>query len=177
MVDLSSPRRASGAASGLSRRSVVFGVLGGVAGMTLAGCSDNGDSGDKLPGSPAGLAPDVAVATSALTEIRAVREAASATLARFPENRSTLAPLVGVHRAHEATLVDAVPDRASPSASPAPYRVPRKREKALSVLATREQRLHTTLDGLALRAESGQFARLLASMGAAIHQRLAGWQP
>ena len=68
-----------------------------------------------------------------------------------------------------------MPERARPSAAPAPYVVPRKREKALPVLATREQRLHDTLDGLALRAQSGQFARLLASMGAALHQRLATW--
>jgi hypothetical protein len=177
VVDLPPPHPTPGTHSRLSRRSVVFGVLGGVAGMAVAGCSDNGDGADKTPGSPAGLTPDVAVATSALTEIRAVREAASATLARFPANRSTLAPLVTLHRAHEATLVDAVPHRASPSARAAPYAVPRKREKALSNLAVREQRLHNTLDALALRAESGQFARLLASMGAALHQRLAGWQP
>jgi hypothetical protein len=71
--------------------------------------------------------------------------------------------------------VNAVPDRASASASPAPYAVPRKREAALRALKIREQRLHTSLDRLALRAQSGDFARLLASMGAAIDQRLAGW--
>ena len=36
-----------------------------------------------------------------------------------------------MHRAHEATLVNAVPDRARTSASPAPYAVPREREAAL----------------------------------------------
>ena len=55
--------------------------------------------------------------------------------------------------------------------------MPRKRAAALRALQAREQRLHTSLDGLALRAQSGDFARLLASMGAAIGQRLAGWVP
>jgi hypothetical protein len=46
---------------------------------------------------------------------------------------------------------------------------------ALRKLGTREQRLHDTLAGLSLRAESGDFARLLASMGAGINQRLTVW--
>ena len=80
-----------------------------------------------------------------------------------------------MHRAHEASLVDAVPDRARPAAAPAPYVVPRKRAVAMRKLETREQRLHDTLAGLSLRAESGDFARLLASMGAGINQRLTVW--
>ena len=64
---------------------------------------------------------------------------------------------------------------ASTSAAPAPYAVPRNRDKAVKALEVHEQKLHDTLDGLALRAQSGQFARLLASMGAAVHQRLAEW--
>jgi hypothetical protein len=42
-------------------------------------------------------------------------------------------------------------------------------------LAVAEGALHAALDELALRAESGDFARLLASMGAGIAQQLAGW--
>jgi hypothetical protein len=53
--------------------------------------------------------------------------------------------------------------------------VPRKRATALRRLSHREQHLHDTLDALALRAQSGDFARLLASMGAGIGQRLAVW--
>jgi hypothetical protein len=153
---------------------VVAGALGCVAAGALAACSDDSTTTEpRRP--PAGLAPDVAIATSALAEIRAVRAAASATLARHPVGRPTLAPLIRVHRAHEAALVDAVPDRATTTARPARYVVPRKRGKALTRLAAREQRLHDRLDALALQAQSGQFARLLASMGAAVHQRLATW--
>jgi hypothetical protein len=54
--------------------------------------------------------------------------------------------------------------------------VPHRRDRAVSALAVREQRLHDRLDQLAVRAQSGQFARLLASMGAALHQRLAVWE-
>jgi len=158
-----------------SRRALVLGGVAGAAGVVLTACSSDPDPGSREPASPGGLTPDVAVATRALAEIQAVREAVAATVARFPASRPEIGSLVALHRAHEATLVDAVPERARPSTAPAPYAVPRKREKALSVLATREQRLHDTLDGLAMRAQSGQFARLLASMGSSIHQRLATW--
>lgn len=173
MADVSPPR--SGA--GLTRRTVLAGVVGGLGALSVAACS-NGDSPDTAaPRSSAGVTPDVAVATAALAEIRAMREAVSATLKKFPITRSVLGSLVTLHQAHEATLVDAVPRQAAASATPAPYTVPRHRQKALATLATREQRLHDSLGTLALRAESGQFARLLASMGAALTQRLVEWQP
>jgi hypothetical protein len=154
---------------------VVAAGLGSVAALALVGCSTDPEPGSRQPAAPAGLAPDVAVATRALAEIRAVREAVAGTLARFPATRATIGSLMALHRAHEATLVDAVPDRAEPSSGPKPYAVPRNRDKALAALAVREQRLHDTLDRLAVRAQSGQFARLLASMGAAVHQRVAAW--
>ena len=116
------------------------------------------------------------MATTALAEIRAVRVAVTSTAVPVPaQHRSQLASLVQMHQAHEESLADAVPARARTSATPAPYVVPRKREAALRKLATTEQRLHDTLDGLAVRAQSGDFARLLASMGAAVSQQLAVW--
>lgn len=162
----------------LSRRSLIAVGAVGVAGLVTSACSsgDPVSDDDEAPKPPAQLAPDVAVATSALAEIRAVRTAVDNTLSRFPESRARLAPLGKLHEAHEQSLAKAVPARARPSAAPAPYVVPRKRDVALRNLATREQRLHDTLDGLALRAQSGDFARLLASMGAAIAQQLAVWQ-
>lgn len=173
MADSPAPSSVSARGLGPSRRSVLAAGLAGVGGLVLTACSDDAEPGTRDPASPAGLTPDVAVATQALTEIRAVREAVSATLARFPDSRPTIGPLVAMHRAHEATLADAVPDRARPSTAPAPYAVPARRERAVAKIAAREQRLHDTLDALALRSQSGQFARLLASMGTAVHQRLA----
>jgi hypothetical protein len=136
---------------------------------------NNPVSDNKATPTPAELAPDVAIATRALAEITAVRAAVSGTLSRHPDFRGPLRPLVRMHRAHEKTLVNAVPERARPTTEPAPYAVPRKRKAALSKLARREQRLHDSLDRLALRAQSGDFARLLASMGSATSQRLSVW--
>ncbi len=169
-----------GTPRGPSRRTVIGAGLG-LAGLAVAGCRADGtdDTGTGTPAAtPApepSLEPDVVVATTALAEVRALRQAATGTLTRFPDARATLAPLVALHQAHESALVDAVPERARPSASPAPYRVPRRRGRALSVLAARERGLHDTLGGLAVDAQSGRFARLLASMGAAVQQRLAQW--
>ena len=147
-----------------------------MAALGATGCSvDNPVSEEKRPTPPAELTPDVAVATRALAEITAVRAAVSGTLARYPDERAQLRPLVQMHRAHQVTLVDAVPERARPTARPIPYVVPRRRGAALRKLATREQRLHDSLGLLALRAQSGGFARLLASMGAATSQRLSSW--
>jgi hypothetical protein len=147
----------------------------GLAALTTAGCSVDNPVDDDAPARPAELAPDVAVATRALREITAVRTAVESTLRRYPAARARLVPMAELHRAHEKTLVDAVPDRARRSESPTPYAVPRRRAAALEALTPREQQLHATLDDLALRAESGDFARLLASMGAGVAQQLAVW--
>lgn len=170
MVDNSPPRRT------LSRRALVTSGLTVGAGLALTGCSvENPARRERSPATPAELTPDVAVATRALSEIRTVRAAVVGTRRHFPATRAQLGPVVSMHMAHERTLVDAVPDRADTSTQPTPYVVSRKRGTALRNLATREQRLHEVLDDLALRAQSGDFARLLASMGAALGQQLAGW--
>jgi hypothetical protein len=156
----------------------------GVAGLVVSGCSSDNplsdDKDDTAPQRSTGLAPDVAVATTALAEIKILSSAVATTARRFPATRTQLNGLVQLHRVHEASLANAVPkgaDTAGSSTAPAPYVVPRQREAALRSLRAREQRLHATLDGLALRAQSGEFARLLASMGAGIGQRLAVLAP
>jgi hypothetical protein len=175
VVDFPSSGSAINPGDMTSRRSLIAGTVG-MAALVVAGCSvENPTSDDKAPRSVADLAPDVTVAVRALAEIRAVRAAVSSTVSRYAPVRPVLAPLVQMHRAHEASLIDAVPRRARPAAGPAPYVVPRKRAVAMRKLGTREQQLHATLAGLSLRAESGDFARLLASMGAGITQRLTVW--
>jgi hypothetical protein len=175
VVDFPAPGTLSGRDSTLTRRSLIAGAAG-MAALVASGCSvDNPVSHEKAPPTPGELAPDVAVATRALAEITAVRTAVTRTLSRYPDSRPQLRPLVRMHRAHEKTLVDAVPEQARPTAKPAPYVVPRKQKAALRKLATREQRLHDSLGRLALRAQSGDFARLLASMGSATSQRLSVW--
>lgn len=173
-----SPRPAPEAT--VSRRGL---LLGGVGLLALAGCSgddsgdDSGDSGNgkNPPRDTSELAPDVAVATAALERIRATRAAVDATSARHPALGRELAGVTEMHAAHEESLVDAVPERARPDSPPATYTVPPRRRVAARRLAVAETELHEGLDELALRAESGDFARLLASMGAGIAQQLAGW--
>jgi hypothetical protein len=159
----------------VSRRALLA-TGAGIAGLVATGCTvDNPVTADKPPKASADLAPDVAVAGRALAEITAVREAATRTLSRYPSIRPGLVAVVHMHRAHESSLVDAVPEQARPTTAPAPYAVPGQRDAALKRLAARERRLHHTLDGLAMNAQSGDFARLLSSMGAAVDQHLAVW--
>lgn len=170
MVDPSPTRRA------LSRRALVTGGLAiGAAVAVLPGCSvETSLRGEDSP-RPRRLAPDVAVATTALAELRATRRALTATTGRFPGLRAALDPVGSMHRAHEASLVDAVPAGSDPSTPARPYAVPRRRPAALRALEQREQELHERLATLAGQAQSGEFARLLASMGAGVQQRLATW--
>ncbi len=172
MPDFPAPGARPGRPGTPSRRAVLLVGVGGLAVLTGA-CA--GGTIDPGPGEPPPLAPDVSVAAAALAGIRDTSTAVSSTMARHRAIRSRLAPLLAMHRAHEASLADAVPDRAETSTSPAPYSVPGGRDAALRALAAREQQLHGDLDDLAVRAESGDFARLLASMGAGIGQQLAGW--
>lgn len=203
---------ASAEGRALSRRAVLVGAAGlvGLVTTTVTGCSlDRTVTRGGGRDDPAGLAPDVGVATRALAEIRAVAHAVQSTVTRFPATRGELAALSALHRTHVASLVDAVPERAtaspsptpsptvsptpptasptpsptsgapagattSPTAAPTTYAVPRSRARAVPALVAREQELHTRLDALALEAESGEFARLLASMGAAVGQRIVG---
>jgi hypothetical protein len=161
----------------VSRRAIIAIGWAGFVGLAASGCTVNNPvSHHPAPKTRAGLAPDVAVATRALAEIKAVRTAATRTLTRFPATRSLVPRLVQMHEAHEVSLADAVPPGAATGpGTPAPHAVARQREAALRNLRAREQRLHDTLDALALRAQSGDFARLLASMGAAVDQQLAVW--
>ena len=164
----------------VSRRGL---LLSGVGLLALAGCS--GDDSDAESGESGGqkrssqdtpeLTPDVAVATAALERIRTTKAAVEATSTRHPALGRELAGVTEMHTAHEASLVDAVPERARPDSPPATYAVPPRRRVAARRLAGVEGELHAALDALALRAESGDFARLLASMGAGIAQHLARW--
>ena len=170
MVDPSPMRRT------LSRRTLVTGGLAvGAAATVLPGCSVDTPLDGGSTSRPRPLAPDVAVATTALAELRATRRAVAATTGRFPGRRGDLDPVGSMHRAHEASLVDAVPAGADPTTPVAPYAVPRRRPAALATLRQREQQLHERLATLAGQAQSGEFARLLASMGAGVQQRLATW--
>ena len=162
-----------------SRRTALrLGMAGGLAGAAaLAGCSLNNPLGDeKTPAAEAvrDLAPDVAVAVEAATMIRSMRTAVATTAERHPRLSAGLSGLLVTHDAHLGVVVEAVPDGVDTSAAGPAYAVPAGVGPALTALTGAERTLHDGLVGLALRAESGPFARLLGSMAAALAQQLHG---
>jgi hypothetical protein len=171
------PQTRAAAEARLSRRAAL-GLGAGLGVVAVSGCALNNPlSTEETPAAKAvrDLAPDVAVAVQAVTLIRSGEAAASATSDKHPGLATNLAGLLEAHRAHLAAVVDAVPDGVDTgSAGSAPYAVPPTPAAALTQLAATEQSLHDELVGLALRAESGPFARLLGAMAAALSQQLHG---
>lgn len=149
----------------------------------LAGCSDTAPksagaaprTGQRASSARAGVQPDVHVAERAVAAIASTQ----AVLAEVRRGHPGLAGLVGrfspLHTVHLRALRDAVPAGAA-GTSAAPSGVPASgtRAGARALALSTERQLIATLTGLALRAESGDFARLLASMVAALDQRLGG---
>jgi hypothetical protein len=154
-----------------------LGLAGLAAWGAVTGCSSGSSPiSTHQQAQPASVTPDVQTATEALAAVRAAHQAVQATARRFPAARVALDRLDTMHAAHERSLVDAVPAKERASSATAPYVVPRKRDVALARLQASETKLHDTLQALALRAQSGEFARLLASMAAAVtvHRQALG---
>lgn len=160
----------------VSRRAAVgLGLGAGVA--AVSGCAlNNPFTSEETPAAKAvrNLAPDVAVAVEAATAIRRTASAVTETVARHPDLATRLSGLTRAHTAHLDAVVRAVPDGVDTSsqANGPAYVVPAKPARALARLTGTETALHDTLVGLAIRAESGPFARLLGAMAAAISQQL-----
>ena len=178
----------------LRRRTALGAVLtAGVAAGT-AGCTRGvdmrparGRSAQPVEATP-DVEPDVALAGTVLADEQAVLDRVRATAEAFPALAKRLAPAEEAHRRHVELLTDAVPDpspspsvtavtggaspEASPSASPTPH-VPRDRAKALAALARAEDALTLSAKRAAFAAESGAFARVLASMAASAAQQAA----
>jgi hypothetical protein len=162
----------------LFSRRAALGTAAGLAAVAVAGCALNNPlEDDRTPAAQAtrDLAPDVAVAVEAATLVRRAQAAVTSTGARHAALAAKLAGLLATHQAHLDAVVDAVPDGVdtSPSTGPA-YVVPSRPARALRQLDATERTLHDGLIGLALRAESGPFARLLGAMAAAVSQQLHG---
>lgn len=135
----------------LHRRAAVAGGLGaGLAGLAaLTGCDDGDNPGPSGTPTPD---PDTVLVEGVRTRIgRAQRVATAAGLPR----------LAALHRAHLAAL-DGEPPTGGRRTHPTPADVRRV-----------ETRLQQHLVEAAASAESGALARLLASMSAAVAQRLA----
>lgn len=166
--------------SALSRRAVMAGVTAGVAaGLaagTLGGCASGSTSAraSRRDATPE-VSPDVAVAAAALQAITRTSGAVGRTARRHPQLKAGLAGLAALHAAHLRMLQDAVParHRRDATAGPPPATVPHHPPAALAAVAHAERDLRAQLEGFAVRARSGEFARLLAAMSAAVGQQLA----
>lgn len=139
----------------LARRTTLALSVGAAVGsVVVAGCDD--DSGVPEGVGPTATPdpdPDVALVERVLDELSAALRHASSAGA---------AGLVALHRAHidalDGTPVGSTPGRPVPAGD----------------LRRRERRLQGHLVEAAVAAESGALAGLLASMSAAVAQRLAG---
>jgi hypothetical protein len=170
------PQTRLGPGARLTRRALLgTSVLGaGVLGVA-SGCAVNNPLSDEsTPAAQAtrDLAPDVAVAVQAVTLVRTAQAAVRRTGQVHPPLEARITGLAAMHAAHLAALVDAVPEGVDTTATGPAYAVPAGADGALAGLTAAERSLHDSLVGLALRAESGAFARLLGSMAAAGSQQL-----
>jgi hypothetical protein len=183
----------------LTRRAAITGLAVGASAL-WAGCTNDDDSGRRRRARrrreaerAAEQDPDIATAAAALADEQAVLDALTATTARHPDLTAMLSPAVEAHGAHVKLLAEAAPDQnpsASSSPAPAPavtsapsdvpsgaaYRVPARPPAAVRRLATLEQELSTSAKRHAFAAESGAFARLLASMAASAAQHAVALQ-
>lgn len=178
MSPLNRPGRGVRWSASVSRRTALHlgaGAAGLVGAGVVSGCDLNNPlTEEETPAAEAvrELEPDVAVAVEAVTLVRAAQSAVTRTGEQHAPLVDRLAGLTDTHRTHLDALIDAVPDGVDTSGSGAPYDVPVRRRDAVAGLLDTEATLHDGLVGLALRAESGAFARLLGAMAAAVSQQI-----
>jgi hypothetical protein len=166
----------------VSRRTALLGI--GVLGAATAGCTpytvDQPAVSVPTPSGPPGTDPDVALVTAVLGREQDMLDRLVATARRHRGLASLLAEARRVHGAHVRLLREAAPAASTsptptaPSASPGPAgpgRVDRQPARALAVLARHEDELGLVARRSAFTAQSGAFARVLASMAAAAAQQ------
>jgi hypothetical protein len=138
----------------LSRRTTL--AVGAAALVVVAGCDDHTDGSRKPRSGPTPSGdPDADLVDGVLHALAGAERAAVA---------GGFAALAVMHRAHIEAL-----DGSPPSAAPG-------KATAAAVRRT-EQRLQSLLVESAVAADSGALARLLASMSAAVAQRLTTLPP
>jgi hypothetical protein len=118
----------------------------------------------------------VALAITAVGRIGRVADLLHRTVARHRRLRHQLSGLEALHAEHLRLLQQAVPEDRRTTAGEAGDRhghVPGREHVALEAVLGAERALRPQLEGLAVRAQSGEFARLLAAMSAAVAQQLA----
>ncbi|WP_127480343.1 hypothetical protein [Nocardioides pantholopis] len=161
-----------------TRRAALGGTLAGVTALALgtAGCDVDDLDPRSQPSTESPAAPDPPDAALVREVAGSVRETATLVHAAGPERSAALAGLLALHEAHlllletegdqDAGETDAPSpsDPSAPSGRPAP---------AQRQVVAAEQALQGQLADAALRASSGELARVLAAMSAAVAQQLA----
>lgn len=157
----------------VSRRSAVgLALTGTLAGSGLvAGCTLDPPSDEPGPAAAADPEPDadVLLLGTVLEALDRTAALARATLDRHPDLAADLQPLVDVHASHRAVLDGAAEVEQDATASPA---VPGRPPVALARVRRAETGLVRTLREATGAAQSGDFARALASMAASLTQHL-----
>lgn len=163
----------------LTRRAGLLGLaaLAGTTACTGPGTDRGGPASrgpsTRAPAVPA-VDPDVRLAATVLAQEQEMVARVDATVAAYPRLERSLAATRAVHTAHVALLTDAAPSPAPSPTAPGgnrPFRVAATRRSAVLALARRERDLGVAAKQSAFAAESGAFARVLASMAAAAAQQ------
>lgn len=147
-----------------TRRAVLTAALAGA----LGACTP--DSTPAPRPSDTGADPDEALALEALAAQTAFLALLDAVTRDSARRLRALASTRTVHERHVALLTEAVPNPPTTQPSPGPALTGAGRSTYLA-LARAEDQLGQTLRRAAARAESGPFARVLASMAAAAAQQ------
>lgn len=134
--------------------------------LALAACDLDPPSAVPTETPTAELLPDAEVAASARGEILLMVATIEATIEAHPRLRRELTPWLDLHSAHLAVL-DVGDDQTADPAIPAPQAA-----VARQTVIGAEGALAARLADAARRAASGDLARALASMSAAVTQRL-----
>ncbi len=149
-----------------SRRSLLLTTP--LLGLAVGACEVRSPLEEPPAPSPAAVDPDLTLRDEIRAAIAAQIQVLSAVATAHSANSNRTASLAAMHRAHlQALRGDDRPETATPDSSGTPTGPPVTWAQAMAG----ERGLQTRLTDAAQSAESGPFARLLASMAAAIGQR------
>ncbi len=154
-------------AAPLTRRSALASAV--LAPALLTACDIDPPTPKRSTGEPAPQPPEdsqlVVTVVAALVEAAGVVRAAAEAV---PALSAELEPLAQAHDAHLEVLDGALPAAEAPS--PPSATVPPRPGPALNAVRRGERRLLRTLRDSCVAADSGDLARLLASMAASVSQ-------
>jgi hypothetical protein len=161
----------------LTRRTALGALVSGAVVVGVAGCGldlSGGTPETRRKRAIAKAGPDEVIVVELVTALRQSSDLLTRTGARYPGLVGPLKPFLTAQAAQVAVLRDAARKSDLPSSSPAAVAVAGSRQAALVAARTNLEALRSTCYAAAVRAESGAFARLVASIGVSVSQRLPG---